>query len=280
MGLGLGIKPRIERLWNAPEFAPVRRAWQTSFFTTGKVALGERLTYDDFPLNWVHVDWKDADHTVNLVEQPLLPFKDRSKRLIYTAHLIEHLPAATLTTLLAECHRILRPGGRIRIECPDAEALVSLYRSANPHALTHFRKFRKETIVERFGYDAKYLEDHLMVLGEISNYIVPGEGVHMPVYSPKEIFDEKLATLDLDSFADWCFALQTPEQRKSGGHENILYFSKLEKLLENAGYTNVVRADFGRTTIPELKLNQDARQSIRTKPHRRFYSLYVEVANG
>ncbi len=221
MGLGLGIMPRITRLWNGEALKPVRRAWQTRLYTTGKVALGERLTYHDFPLDWVHIDWKDADHTVNLVEQPLLPFKDRSQRLIYTAHLIEHLPAATLTTLLAECHRVLRAGGRIRIECPDAEALVSLYRKADPHALAHFRNYRKETIVERFGYDAKYQEDHLMVLGEISNYIVPGEGVHMPVYAPKEIFDEKLATLDLDSFAEWCFSLQTPDRARAAGTRTL-----------------------------------------------------------
>jgi hypothetical protein len=257
---------------------------QTRFHANGKIALGESLNAEgvpaSFPPDWTFVDWKFADHQINLVERPVLPFRDRSQKIIYSAHLIEHLPQPTLVALLRECHRVLKIGGRIRIECPDAEKLVQLYRKSDTHMLKHFRNFRRREIVEARGFDAKYLEDHLSLLGEISNYIIAGEHFHMPVYISKAEFDEKFDSLDLDQFAEWCISLQTPEQRKSGGHQNAIYFSKIKQMLEDAGFIDVIRTDFGVTTIPDLRLNESHPQSIQTKPHRRFYSLYVEATRS
>jgi SAM-dependent methyltransferase len=276
MGLGLGIMPRITHAVRRLRHSLQRRR-ETRNLGGSKVALGERLHYG-FPRDWIHVDWQDADLTVNLVENPILPFKDNSTRLIFSAHLIEHLPQETLPVLLRECYRILKPGGRIRIECPDIEKLVELYRRSDDHMLTFFRNAHREQLVARFGYPERYTEDHLSVLGEIANYIVPGQWVHTPVYSSKEEFDAKLNSLDLESLAQWCRSLLTSEQRKSGGHQNVLYFSKLKRSMEEARFCDIVRVDFGHTTISDLELNKGAADSIQEKPHRAFYSLYVEAA--
>ncbi len=278
MGLRLGIMPRIQRLWGRRLVKPILRAWQTGFYSRGKLALGEPLyVHSEFPRDWICLDWKEADYLVDLVKTPELPFKNDSQKIIYSAHLIEHLPEPALATLLQECCRVLEPGGRVRFECPDAEKLVALYRQSDPHMLQYFARFRREVIVEQNGFDKKYLEDHLSLLGEISNYIIPGRSFHMPVYAPREEFDRNLGRLDLEEFARWCISLQSPEQRKSGGHQNVLYFSKLERMFEHAGFTDVVRADFDSTTIPELRLNENSPHAVRAKQYRRFYSLYVEA---
>ena len=72
----------------------------------------------------------------------------------------------------------------------------------------------------------------------------------MPVYAAKQEFDQKFNSLDLEEFAAWCISLQTPEQRESGGHQNVIYFSKLKRTLEDAGFVDVIRTDFEFTTIP------------------------------
>ncbi|MGK7882061.1 MAG: methyltransferase domain-containing protein [Crocosphaera sp.] len=257
---------------------PIFRRVFTQNFSSGKIALGERNTYVNpfFPLDWIRVDWQDADYNINLSRSPELPFKDNSQKLLYSAHMIEHLSSESLPKLFAECYRILKPGGRIRLECPDTEKLVNLYRSNDEKMLNHFRKFRKEILIDKFGYPQHYIEDHLSVLGEVSNYIVKGQWVHIPVYVPKQEFDKQLKTLSLDDFCDWCISLQTPEQHKSGGHQSAIYFSKLRNILETAGFTNVTEVSFGNTTIPALKLNGDF-WSIKEKPHRTFYSIFVEA---
>lgn len=258
---------------------PLVRRISTRSFSSGKVALGERNSYISplFPLDWIRVDWRDADYEVNLNNSPTLPFQNDSQKLIFTAHLIEHLSQDSLHRLLSECYRILQPGGQIRIEAPDAEKLVNMYRTGNERMLGHFRNYRQEVLIKKFSYPEKYLEDHLSVLGEISNYIVEGQWVHIPVYALRKEFDEKFNNLNLDEFCDWCISLQTPEQKRSGGHQNCIYFSKLRSMLEKIGFKEVKRVNFGYTQASGLKLNKGF-WSIKEKPHRAFYSLYLEAS--
>jgi predicted SAM-dependent methyltransferase len=50
-----------------------------------------------------------------------LQFDDNSFDFIYSEHFFEHLFADEAIALLAECHRILKPKGVIRIVVPDAD---------------------------------------------------------------------------------------------------------------------------------------------------------------
>lgn len=50
-----------------------------------------------------------------------------SAELICAAHLIEHLERPSGLNLLKECHRVLIPGGLIRLSCPDAQLIHRLY---------------------------------------------------------------------------------------------------------------------------------------------------------
>jgi predicted SAM-dependent methyltransferase len=48
---------------------------------------------------------------------------------VFSEHMIEHIPYDKGLAMLRECHRILRPGGRIRITTPNLAFLVNLYRN-------------------------------------------------------------------------------------------------------------------------------------------------------
>lgn len=56
-----------------------------------------------------------------------LPFPDQSFDYIFSEHLIEHMAYAQGRDLLAECRRILRRGGTMRLATPDFAFLVDLY---------------------------------------------------------------------------------------------------------------------------------------------------------
>ena len=51
-----------------------------------------------------------------------LPFADGSLKAVYCSHVFEHLPADDIPPLLDEFHRILEPGGVLRVIVPDLMA--------------------------------------------------------------------------------------------------------------------------------------------------------------
>ncbi len=54
------------------------------------------------------------------------PFDDATVDRIHTEHMIEHVDHPVGTHMLAECFRILKPGGRLRILTPDFDRVIAL----------------------------------------------------------------------------------------------------------------------------------------------------------
>lgn len=60
------------------------------------------------------------------VKKPL-PIENGTFDYIFTEHVIEHLSYAHGAAMLAECLRVLKPQGKLRIATPDLEFLFKLY---------------------------------------------------------------------------------------------------------------------------------------------------------
>jgi SAM-dependent methyltransferase len=72
-------------------------------------------------------DWHD-DIVVHDLRRPL-PWDSESVDVVYSSHTLEHLSRDEGKRLLAECYRVLRVGGIIRIVVPDLAYIVSRYTS-------------------------------------------------------------------------------------------------------------------------------------------------------
>jgi SAM-dependent methyltransferase len=55
------------------------------------------------------------------------PWADDSAEVIYSSHTLEHLTRDEGRRFLAECHRVLAPGGVLRIVVPDLAAILAEY---------------------------------------------------------------------------------------------------------------------------------------------------------
>jgi predicted SAM-dependent methyltransferase len=78
--------------------------------------------------DWLNSDLDPAQRgTIFLDASRPLPFADETFEYIYAEHMIEHVPYDAACSMLGECLRVLRPGGRIRIATPDLERLVRVY---------------------------------------------------------------------------------------------------------------------------------------------------------
>lgn len=78
--------------------------------------------------HWLNVDGfpdKNVQHVIDF-SRPL-PIGDNSVDGIFSEHVQEHFTLEDGITLLSECHRILVPGGWIRVIMPDAEKVLRTY---------------------------------------------------------------------------------------------------------------------------------------------------------
>lgn len=80
-----------------------------------------------------HQDWTNIDlvaHGPGVRQYDLrsgLPYEDGSFDAVYHSHVLEHLTPQDARGMLAECKRVLRPGGVLRLAVPDLEGIARGY---------------------------------------------------------------------------------------------------------------------------------------------------------
>lgn len=82
-----------------------------------------------FHPGWLNADLHPVSHLVkrqNVLHFPW-PWADAAFEMVYCSHLLEHLPGETVPRFLAECRRVLLPGGVLRLVVPDLEQIARLY---------------------------------------------------------------------------------------------------------------------------------------------------------
>jgi len=79
---------------------------------------------------FVHVDIEPFPHVDHVNPAERLDFiENNTVDLIYACHLLEHYGRHEVRNVLAEWHRVLRPGGILRLAVPDFAAVCHLYDS-------------------------------------------------------------------------------------------------------------------------------------------------------
>ena len=108
---------------------------------------------------WVNIDVHPAPLALNVLRG--LPFAPASARCVFVSHLLEHLYfPADVRPFLAEVHRVLAPGGTVRIVVPDVEQCIAAYATND----REFFASRRETW-PWWPADPTRLEDFLAYSG-------------------------------------------------------------------------------------------------------------------
>lgn len=81
-----------------------------------------------FHPDWTNIDFTSTGPSViahNLTQG--IPRPDNSFDVVYHSHVLEHFSKTQAQTFIQECHRVLKPGGTIRIAIPDLEQIAKTY---------------------------------------------------------------------------------------------------------------------------------------------------------
>lgn len=84
-----------------------------------------------------------------------LPFMNDTFAFVYTEHMIEHIGYRSACDFVRECHRVLRPGGVLRISTPDLAVLVRMFVQNDDPVADEYVAYAVRTYVPHAGRNVK-----------------------------------------------------------------------------------------------------------------------------
>ena len=151
-----------------------------------------------------------------------IPAADHTVDMVYHAHVLEHLDREIAEAFLVEIHRVLKPGGIVRIVVPDLELgvrkyLASLEASLNDPAAArrhdgtiaalYEQSVRREAAVAAYQHPAARIIERLLVVdarkrGETHQWMY--DRVSLRVKLEKAQFrDVTVHAFDTSAYAGW-----------------------------------------------------------------------------
>ena len=123
---------------------------------------------------WLNTDLISGE--VQLDVSRRLPQTEASYAYAFGEHLIEHLTPRAAARMLAEIHRVLRPGGVVRLTTPDLEKIVAIYEDRNSAvSQAEYAAFLGGVTGKRYAHGSQILNDQLRLWG------------HTHIYDEKEL---------------------------------------------------------------------------------------------
>jgi SAM-dependent methyltransferase len=101
---------------------------------------------------WLNTDLEPKRSEVVFLDvRKRFPFGDGVFDYVFAEHAIEHLTYQAGQRMLAECHRVLLPGGRLRIATLNLEVLTGLYAQDRGRLEERFVKFVVDSYLPQTG---------------------------------------------------------------------------------------------------------------------------------
>ena len=230
---------------------------------------------DFYHPKWINLDkdsnfYRAAQNKTKYIPYDLcklnrLPFENASVNIFYTSHTLEHIADENVIHLFNEIYRCLKPGGVLRITCPNMELQYLAYGLRDNYFWEQPSPWhtKLETIEERFleGFATVMVKYHSEKILNSSKFITP------------EDLEKKYSFLEMEDFFN-SIVNEIPKNINAiypEGHCNWFTLDKISNYMKSSGFSKIIESAYGQSLDPKMR-NTDLFDS--TCPN---ISLYVEA---
>jgi len=258
-------------------------------------------SYVDGWLNFDYAPVSPAVKEANLLGR--LPLEDAVSDVVYSSHFLEHIPRRHLAGFLAECFRVLKPGGQIRLVLPDLDELCREYlrqREAGDHEKADFvvLEMLDQCVRTELGGELGAFYESLSRSGtsDMISYVAARSGENLSNVPSEEIAPawrralralrqprgiwgrlERIYCRTLTLLLPPAFLEQNVSFSEVGERHAWIYdFHTLSNFLEYAGFVSIRRMNFNQSEIEGFPLNTLDVTSTGL-PRKGRESMYIEA---
>jgi predicted SAM-dependent methyltransferase len=113
---------------------------------------------------WLNSDLIAGDIQLDVARR--FPLPDESFAYAFGEHLIEHLPQETGELMISELHRVLRPGGVLRLTTPDLKKIIAIYEDRNPDvSRAEYSQYLGRLTAKHYDQPCEVFNDYLRLWG-------------------------------------------------------------------------------------------------------------------
>ena len=120
---------------------------------------------------WLNADYDSrSDNVLRFDATRRFPFERDIFDFVFTEHMIEHVSYTGARNMLAECYRVLRRGGKIRISTPDLESVVALRNAEKTPQQVEYIAYHCEAHDSPYQHEVFVINDFFRLWGHIFIY--------------------------------------------------------------------------------------------------------------
>jgi len=234
----------------------------------GREAVSERRFYNLGAGSFNHPCWTNLDlypdgqapkpHLFyDLMSLQPLPLPDERAELIYCSHTLEHVTDEAVKNALREMHRVLRPGGFVRLVTPDIDLSYRAWRDKDIAFFDWVTRYDKTNAwraanlsipLSQASLSQVFLEDFASTASTLA---IEGAEKRIDDDELVRLFEEFPYEQALDHCARRCPAhLQT---KYPFHHMNWFNAPKLTGMLTEAGFRSVRRSGHLQSHVPVMR---------------------------